>query len=379
MSDQEPDWLLLDRFLAGECSPAEAEQVRCWLDEHPESAAALGLFREATTRQVATEPAPATWDVDRAWSRLDEATHGDAGARYRLPAPLHRVGVGEAAGSRPGQALFNLGRVLRPVGSSWLRAAAVLLLVGGGVGGALWYRGSGASSHMVAAAARVVVTQRSERADLRLADGTRAVLAPESRLTIPADFAITRRELGLEGEGYFEVVYDSAKPFFVRAAHGIVHDLGTRFSVRAYPEDSVVEVVVAEGRVMAGLASAALPLRGPVLGRGDLARIDTAGATTVTRGVDADHYQSWTEGQLRFAAIPLREVAQQLTRWYNTDFTLADSAIGDRRVTITLRDEPLVQVISAIAQLTDTRYEYVGRGVRFSAVSGTLPIPRAPE
>ena len=38
-------------------------------------------------------------------------------------------------------------------------------------------------------------------------------------------------------------------PFTVRAGRGVVHDLGTAFVVTSYPGDTVVRVVVAEGRV----------------------------------------------------------------------------------------------------------------------------------
>lgn len=382
MSSRRPDWLLLDRFLAGECSPTESDQVQRWLDDNPEAAAALGVFRTVIGRGITPEPAPLEWDMEEAWSRLDEVTRGNAGARHRLPPPLRRVDTAETANAEttasvPMRTPFDVGRGLRPAVSPWLRVAAVLVLLGSGTGIFLWRSASDASNHVAAAAPpRIITTQRSERADLRLADGTHVFLAPESRLTIPADFGRARRELTLVGEGYFEVVHDPMKPFLVRAAHGVVHDLGTRFSVRAYPGDSTVRVVVAEGQVVAGLTGSTLPLRGPILGRGDLARLDATGATILVRGVDVDRYQSWINGRLRFDATPLREVLPELARWYDVDAEVADSVVGDRRLTIVLRDEPLAQVLSTIAQITNARYEQTGRVVRFSALPATPLAPR---
>ncbi len=368
-----PDWWLLDRFLAGECSRDEAKRVRYWLDKDPTAAAQLEAFRGALGRRAA----PVDWDVDRLWSRFAAAAEADTATQYRLPPPLSQVDdaatdaaeVAEAGRVRQPQHMrFNVGRVLRPAMSSWLRVAAAVVLVGSGVGLAVrvWESHAGSNRRPMphAAAGRVVTTQRAERVDLRLPDGTRVLLAPESKLSVPANYGITSRELTLAGEGYFEVVHDSAKPFLVHAAHGVVHDLGTRFSIRAYPSDSAVQVVVAEGRVVAGLARAASPA-GPVLEQGDLARFNAAGAMTITHAVDVDRYQGWVQGQLRFDAVPLRELIQELERWYDIEVELIDAVAEDPTVTIVLKDQPLAQILGAIAALTDTRYEQMGRVVRF--------------
>lgn len=373
MANPSPDWALLDRFLAGECAPADAERVRGWLDENVGSAIAVDALRMAIHGRVPPEPMPAIWDVEQAWSRVDRVTRDDSGGRYRLPSPLRRVD-----GAKPSnldRTSVRIGRMLRPAASPWFRAAAALVLVGGGVATAVLWRANSRGVHAAAVAPRIITTQRSERADLRLADGTHVILAPESRLTIPADFGVARRELALVGEGYFDVTHNSAKPFRVLAAHGIVHDLGTRFSVRMYPSDSAVQVVVAEGRVVVGPAGSASLPRGPILQAGDLARLDRAGAAILARGVDIDRYQSWINGRLRFSATPLREVLLELTRWYNVDFNLADSTVGDRRVTIVIGDEPLTQILSTIALIARARYDRSGGFIRFSALPETLRAP----
>lgn len=370
MPERQDLWVL-DRFLTGECTPGEAERVRSWLEEDPDAAAQLEAFRVALGRRAT----PADWDIDRLWSRLAAATVAEAemAVQHRLPPLLSRVEstANDAVEQMTAeQGRFDVGRALRPAVSPWLRIAAAIVLVASGVGLAarLWQSDEvkfGRASAPQAAAARVVTTQRAERADLRLPDGTHVLLAPESQLTIPADYGVTRRELSLVGEGYFEVIHDSTKPFLVHAAHGVVHDLGTRFSVRAYPGDSTVQVVVADGRVVAGLAAGALLPTGPILERGDLARLDAAGATILTRGVDTDRYQGWVRGQLYFDAVPLRELIPELQRWYDIDVELFDSAAAGRTITIVLKDQPLAQILGAIAALTDTRYEQIGRVVRF--------------
>jgi ferric-dicitrate binding protein FerR (iron transport regulator) len=216
-------------------------------------------------------------------------------------------------------------------------------------------------------APRVYTTQRGERGDMRLPDGTHVILAAESRLTVPVSFDSARREVMLEGDAYFEATHDSTKPFTVLARHGVIRDLGTRFDVRAYSERRVVEVVVAEGKVdlrartsrTAALAPSAL------LVRGQLGRLDTAGTTTVRSGVDVERYTGWIDGRLAFDDTPLREVAAQLARWYDLDISFAEPALGARHVTLLLRQQPVPKILDALALVTHTRYERVGRRVRF--------------
>jgi transmembrane sensor len=215
-------------------------------------------------------------------------------------------------------------------------------------------------------------TQRGQRADLRLSDGTHVVLAADSRLTVPADFDKTRREVTLEGEGYFEVVHNTQKPFRVRAQHGIVHDIGTKFDVRAYPTDRTVRVVVTEGRVAVRAAATSVAtanISEPILRAGELGELDSAGVTKVTPHVDSQRYVSWTEGKLVFDATTLGEAAPQLARWYDLDIHLAGAGLSQRRLTITLDQESVAQVLDAIARVTNARYTLSGRRVVFTAVS----------
>ncbi len=80
-----------------------------------------------------------------------------------------------------------------------------------------------------------------------LADGSIVTLGPLSTLRYSTDG--TGRDLQLTGLGRFRVVHDATRPFVVRAGNATTTDLGTDFVVRAYREDSTVEVAVSTGRV----------------------------------------------------------------------------------------------------------------------------------
>src|SRR3989441_7274127 len=187
----ELDWRLLDRFLAGECSAPERATVLAWLDAHPFAA----QYLEAVKRNLAERDAK--------------------------PSPRRRPGMG----------------------SHGFRIAAVLVLAAGAA--ALWRL----ESLRREPAMREFATARGRRAAIELADGTRIVLSVDSKLRVPADYGATLRAVYLEGEAYFAIAHDAAKPFAVHAGQGVIWDLGTRFGVRAYADEQDVEVVVADGKV----------------------------------------------------------------------------------------------------------------------------------
>lgn len=74
-----------------------------------------------------------------------------------------------------------------------------------------------------------IVVPRKGEYQLILADGSKVYLNSESRLRFPTRFEGKERRVYLEGEGYFEVARDSAKPFIVEAKEVDVQSTGNKF------------------------------------------------------------------------------------------------------------------------------------------------------
>ena len=131
--------------------------------------------------------------------------------------------------------------------------------------------------------------------------------------------------------------------------------------MRAYPEESQVQVVVAAGQVRwRGDA----PPR--VLRRRDRAVIDARGRVKVTRGVPLDHYVGWVRRKLVFDDVPLAAVLAQLERWYDLDIQSADTSLYDARVTISFTTESPDEALGALAQVLNIRFTRAGRAVRLA-------------
>ena len=77
-----------------------------------------------------------------------------------------------------------------------------------------------------------IVVPRGGEYSLTLADGTMMKLNSDTRVKFPNSFIGTERRVFLDGEAYFEVARDEARPFLVEFSEGVVQVLGTHFNVK---------------------------------------------------------------------------------------------------------------------------------------------------
>jgi transmembrane sensor len=329
MSDT-PDWSAIDRYLTGAPTPDDTREVDAWIAADSRNAALLEALR--TDGDDAADAA--RWNVDAAWARVAP----------RLTVP--------AAASPP----VAPSRVAPRDATGW-RAAAALLLIA--AGGATWWRVAADRSD-VAAETRELSTAPGQRASFELVDGSRVTLNAGSRLRWRADYGARTREVQLEGEGYFDVRHDAARPFRVHAPGAVAEDLGTRFTVRAYPEVPGVEVAVAEGRV--ALQARADTTRA-LLDAGDVGRVDGARARVVAHGASTERYFGWTAGALVFDGVSLTDALPQLERWYDIDLVIPDARLAVRPLVARFSRETAAEALDAIALALDARWSRRGRTV----------------
>lgn len=137
----------------------------------------------------------------------------------------------------------------------WASVAAMLILVGFG----LWrYRSvnrrvAAESYAHLTKTAQVPLQEKVNSSDqavnILLSDGSAVTLRPKSRLSYPAQFKATNRVVYLDGEAFFDVVKNPAKPFLIYANQTVTKVLGTSFLVRAFESEKNVIVTVRTGRV----------------------------------------------------------------------------------------------------------------------------------
>ena len=325
---------MLARFLAGECSEAEAALVRRALMARPELARTLERFLARLDGEHELPPRP---DVEESWSALAGRIRAEPRSAPPRPA-THRA---------PRQRFTILTPKRR---RAWWRSAWPALVAAAGVMAFVALRGGHATQQPPAPASRSWTTTAGQRAEISLTDGTKITLAPGSRLRVSADFGEERRDLYLEGLAFFDVAHDTTRPFTVYAGNASAHDLGTAFAVRSFAADSAVQIVVREGVVaMSGV--------GP-LAAGDVGVLASDGTTRITHRADLDAMLGWLDGRLAFEDAPLARVVDDLRRWHGADIVIADSTIATLPFTGEMNGlsvRPAVNLLAATLGLRVTR------------------------
>lgn len=100
---------------------------------------------------------------------------------------------------------------------------------------------------------------------LLLEDGSEVLLWDRSTINYAKPFGQGKRDIFLEGKGFFKVANDPAKPFTVYSAGISTRAIGTRFFVTNYESEEIIRVQLVEGKVVIeSVDSARVKLKQPV-------------------------------------------------------------------------------------------------------------------
>jgi transmembrane sensor len=173
-----------------------------------------------------------------------------------------------------------------------------------------------------------------EGKEITLEDGSRVAL--DARSAIALHYSVAERRVALlEGEAWFDVAPDPARPFVVEAAGGTATALGTAFDVAL--EGEAVRVAVGEHRVRVASGG-----REVVVEEGRQTAFTKGAAAQAPAEADLEQLSAWRRRQLMFVNRPLGEVVDALARYRRGLVLFADPALRARRVTGVFRtDDPL--------------------------------------
>jgi len=322
-------WEIAAKALEGRATPVEVEALRQWLAQSPKH---QKQYEAQQQLWQLTAPAPAApVDTDAAWRKV----------RVQLQPKEVKV--------------IPLYRQL------WRVAAAVVLFVS-----IAWL----ARLYFLPYYGLQVVASGDASITVMLPDSSQVWLNKESILAYDPDFNGQERQVRLEGEAFFEVKHNPLQPFIIEAEGSKTQVLGTSFNLRAYPREQSVELTVATGKVAFTSTKSTgqaivTPGSGVILNR-QSNRISTFAARD-------ENAWAWKSGELRFTGKPLREVLEELERYYGITFLqLQGAEPGNCRFTGTFQAadlEEVLQVLEAslqveIIQQDEHTYTLAGNGCR---------------
>lgn len=327
---------LLIRFLAGEASSEERQQLEAWAAADPKNRQYL-LDMKRLWQSSASAQEFAGIDARRDWQQVKARIN--RGSRSADTQPLYPARL---------RTYF------------WLKTAAAVVLLLGLLIGLYRQRVQPDSDDQIV----VMATDRPRQ--LTLSDGTHVYLNKQARLTYPKQFTHQTREVTLTGEAFFDVAKNPAKPFLITSGSVVTRVVGTSFSVNA-PTDDSIRVTVLTGKVT--LSKRGKPGELLTLTPGEQG-IYRNNKLTEAPNQDAN-FLTWKTGVLTFQNTPLSGVIQDLNRYYNRNVEIAGKSLENCRLTSTFQQQSLNEVLSEIqlvlpiqVQQKNNRIILTGEGCR---------------
>jgi len=377
---------LIAKYLAGECTPSEKQEVERWYDQYD---AGDKKYRNDDTDEMQAS-------AERSFEELSK--------RLSLSTPTRLTQI----------------RPIRPVIKVWLAAASVLLMISFGsyflfrqyakpqltanqlsspiipgsnkailtlpggkqinltdAGSGVLAKGGGisitksANGQLIYTAARqdapantekieynTLTTPRGGQFQVILPDGSRVWLNSASSIIYPTAFTGKTRTVKLQGEAYFEVAKNKQKPFIVTANNVDVKVLGTHFNVTAYSDDAATTTTLLEGsvRLSKGSSNTLLTpgLQGIALHNQNNISIQKA---------NIEQVMAWKEGYFVFDDLSIKEVMKIVSRWYDVEVSFRGSVENKKFGGTISRYKNITELLDNMSQSGGIHYQIEGRRI----------------
>ena len=202
-----------------------------------------------------------------------------------------------------------------------------------------------------------------------LPDQSTIMLYPKSRVSYAPQFAGKKREVYLSGKGFFNVIKNPTKPFYVYANGLVTKVLGTSFTVQAFDEDQQMKVVVRTGRV-AVYAQKQLPasnqpesykLDGVVLTPNQQIVYSPARTQLIKSLIEnpVPLEQALPKQILAFKRTPISDVFAALNQAYGIQIVFDEEVMRACYLTASFSNEPLFEKLDLICHTINASYQQV--------------------
>jgi ferric-dicitrate binding protein FerR (iron transport regulator) len=324
---------LIGKYLAGETSPGEEQELFAWIEADEANKKFFEEIEQVWKFSENASASPFQTDTAAAWAKVEKA-------------------ITPAANSRKSSALIVS---LSKISKTWRIAAAILLAVAIG----LWWFGHQPSPPQIVE----VKTGEQEKKELLLPDGSRIWMNENSKLAYLQGFS--RRRVTLEGEAFFEVKRMENSPFEIASGQAKTTVLGTSFNVRAYPGEDRVEVTVESGKV--ALAATKQPDQPVLLPAGASGIFDKKTEQVSVEAEKIGNAEAWKTQKLVFDNALVKDVLQSLERYFDTEISVSNEMINECHYSSVFEQPELDEAMKILAfglnlELEKTANGYVLKG-----------------
>lgn len=196
-------------------------------------------------------------------------------------------------------------------------------------------------------------TPQNLQGTIMLPDSTQVFLAPNSTLQYDDSYGSPARRVKIEGEAFFAVKHDKARPFIVSTQNSItVTVLGTSFNVFSRKGKNP------EVKVATGLVGVVANHQTHLLKAGQQLVYNLNKKQTVGTAIDIKDAASLQNHILYFKSSNSTQIATKLERWYNISIVALPSAQRHPLFSGEMKDNGINNLLNGLSYATGIKYKY---------------------
>lgn len=190
---------------------------------------------------------------------------------------------------------------------------------------------------------------------LHLKDGSTIWLNSNSKILITE--LKKKHIVQLKGEAFFDIIHNKKRVFQINVGDLLIIDKGTRFNISAYPEENISRTVLIEGEIeLRNKTKNSRVLLNP--GEGYVYHRKSKVAELIQ--ADGTVESSWKDGKFIFIDKTLRQICNDLAKWYNVEFIISNPALAETRYTCILKRTTTVnQIMKLLKTTSNIDYEII--------------------
>jgi transmembrane sensor len=194
----------------------------------------------------------------------------------------------------------------------------------------------------------IVVATQTEAKQNQLPDETQIALSKNSKITYSSNFGKKLKTLKLEGEANFTVGHAGKGTLQVQAEETFIEDIGTVFSVTAYPDSNYISVKVREGQVHFYTKNN----NGLTISANETGIYDKQAKNFKVLAQKLDTLKVGSM-HVEFQAMVLKDAISIISNAYKVNIKLSEESIGNRKITVNFDGEDVNIILQIIAETLD--------------------------
>jgi ferric-dicitrate binding protein FerR (iron transport regulator) len=229
-----------------------------------------------------------------------------------------------------------------------------------------------------------IIAPKGAKCKVVLPDSSTVWLNAGSKIKYNKSFNIKDRTIELLGEAYFDVAKNEDCEFKVKTSELIIRALGTKFNVKAYPDEETVTATLEEGKIDVKLVNGKKTSEDIVLKpseniifykaknkiqivashNNESSQQNNEANTNTTlpkikiiSDVNTKLFTSWKDDRWIILGEPLQDLSSKLERRFNVKIIFADEELRNYKFSGTIENETIEQILHALKLTAPLKYK----------------------